>query len=124
VLLISGVAVFGLSYIPSMAVAAESTRSEDRNLWAPIAGPWIDLAARPSCGGRLDCDVESLNRALLVSDGIFQGLGVLGAAASFFVPERGKKVVWTAKNGERPSVYATPARVGQNGYGVAAFGDF
>ena len=44
-LLHSGIWVLGLSYVPAIVVAAESSRSEDRKLYIPVAGPWMDLAS-------------------------------------------------------------------------------
>ena len=68
-LLHSGVVTLGASYIPAFIVAVESPRSFDRQLFIPVAGPWMDFATR-KCS---DCEHERLNKALLITDGIFQG---------------------------------------------------
>jgi hypothetical protein len=124
VLLGTGVLVFGLAYVPAFAVAAGSTLKEDQFLYIPVVGPWIDLGVRPACGARLDCDLDSLNKALLVADGLFQDFGVLAIAGSFLVPERGAVTVRTAKAEGGPRLHVTPARLGPDAYGMVASGDF
>jgi hypothetical protein len=76
-LLSTGIGLFALSYIPTVIVAAASSRDADQNLYIPVVGPWIDLGER-TCSG--SCG------ALLVTSGIAQDLGVLLAASGLFVP--------------------------------------
>jgi hypothetical protein len=123
VLLGSGIAALSLAYAPAFAVAVESSLAEDRNLYVPVAGPWIDLGVRPACGGRIDCALESLNKALLVTDGIFQGAGALAIVASLLVRERGALVV-TAEDNDKRRVLVTPAQLGPGAYGAVALGEF
>ena len=78
-LLHSRVVTLGASYIPAFIVAVESPRSFDRQLFIPVAGPWMDFATR-KCS---DCEHERLNKALLITDGIFQGIGALNILGAF-----------------------------------------
>ena len=41
----SGLITTGLSYTPALIVAINSDRSEDKYLYAPFVGPWMDLGA-------------------------------------------------------------------------------
>lgn len=85
-LLITGALLFGASYGASAIVAATSNRTADDKLYYPVAGPWMDL-------NRRNCDVEAcsnktLDRVLLIGDGIVQGVGALGVLLSLVVPEK------------------------------------
>ena len=84
VMLHSGIWTLGLSYVPALVVAISSDQSYDKKLYAPVAGPWLDLASR-EC--RTDCNHETVNKALLVTDGIFQGIGALQILGSFLFVE-------------------------------------
>jgi hypothetical protein len=87
--LVGGLVVLALSYGPSAYIGATSTMKADRSLLIPIAGPWIDFARRSPCvvppmpaavAAELPvspCLPETLNRAAIVTSGIFQGLGAL-----------------------------------------------
>ncbi len=81
-----GVASFVLSYAPSGFVAATSTLPADKWLWVPIAGPWVDLATRPSCVANeqiaalspIDpCLPETLAKAAVIASGVLQGVGAI-----------------------------------------------
>jgi hypothetical protein len=124
----SGFLVFGMAYVPAVVVAAQSTQAADQKLYIPVAGPWLDLASRPSCAGAtaaaaVACDNDAGNRALIAIDGIFQGLGALFVAGSLFVPEH-PRAMTTAQAEARPRVHISPAHLGPGGYGVAATGSF
>ncbi|HEY6459449.1 MAG TPA: hypothetical protein VIY73_04835 [Polyangiaceae bacterium] len=120
----SGLVVFGLSYIPAVAVAAESNMSADHHLYIPLAGPWIDMATRPACGAQsTSCDNETTNKVLLGVDGVFQGLGALTTIFGFLMPEHDHTVTTTAA-ADKPTLHLTPAQVGPSAYGAAAFGTF
>lgn len=122
-LMTSGLVTFGLTYVPSVIVAAESSRPADHHLYVPVVGPWLDLGDRPACGpGSIACDRETTNKVLLIGDGVLQGLGVVATVAGLLVPQPAT-VVTTAEN-DKPSVHVTPAEFGSGGYGVAAFGKF
>lgn len=84
-LLVAGIVVFALGYLPSVVVGLESNRSDDRVLLVPAAGPWIDLAMRPKCvpppGSAAlpvdPCLEESASRWALVAGGGLQLVGTL-----------------------------------------------
>jgi hypothetical protein len=80
----SGVWTFAGTYIPSLVVSQVSPYKFDRALAIPVAGPWIDLGTR-DCDG---CDLETLNRVMLVGDGILQTVGVVKVIGALFVWER------------------------------------
>ncbi len=121
------VGAFVGAYVPSILVAAVSGTSYDTNLYIPLAGPWLDLANRPPCGGlgQQACSTENGYRAMLIASGVFQGLGALATGVGLLTPER-RTVRVTAKADPpaKPSLHVAPSPVGHAGYGVTAFGDF
>jgi hypothetical protein len=119
-LLRGGLFTFGVPYAASVVVAATSHRSEDKHLYIPVAGPWLDFANRSACGGptQPSCELETAYKVLLAGDGILQGIGALQIVGSFFFPETRTVTVKRA----RP-FFLTPARVG-SGYGLSAAGSF
>jgi hypothetical protein len=119
-LLRSGIFALGVPYVASVIVAASSDRAEDKHLYIPVAGPWMDFANRGSCGhiGESSCDTETVYKVLLVGNGILQGVGALEIVGSFLFPET--RTV-AAANSRR--VLVTPYYVG-SGYGVSAFARF
>ncbi|HEY1691441.1 MAG TPA: hypothetical protein VGG39_04745 [Polyangiaceae bacterium] len=120
----SGLVVFGLSYIPAVAVAAESSTSADHHLYVPIVGPWLDMGTRPACGPQaISCDNETTNKVLLGVDGVFQGLGALTTIFGFLSPEHDHTITTTAA-ADKPTLHFTPAQVGPSAYGATAFGTF
>jgi hypothetical protein len=129
-LLLGGLLTFGLTYGASVVVAAEVNTHADNFLYIPVVGPWIDLAERPSCGGRLEprCSTEGGRKALLAVSGILQGAGVLAAVVGTFAWQRHDEIV-TARS-VRPGkstatrVTVVPSQMGRDGYGVTAFGEF
>jgi hypothetical protein len=113
----SGLIMTGLSYTPALIVAVNSDRSEDKFLYAPFVGPWLDLAARD--------DDDKLNNTLLVVDGVFQTIGALQLIASFMWVDSddGAAVAADAPTGiDVASV--SPARLSEDGYGLMAVGRF
>ncbi|MDB4934531.1 MAG: hypothetical protein JWP87_1503 [Labilithrix sp.] len=121
-LLSTGTGLFVLSYAPSVIVAAVSARSSDKNLYIPVAGPWLDLGERNcdlrSCGNR-----EAINKALIIASGAAQGLGVLLAVGSLFIPETERTRTVVATSNAKPSVHVTPVAYVAGG-GVGATGSF
>ena len=111
----SGLITTGLSYTPALIVAINSDRSEDKYLYAPFVGPWMDLAARDG-GSKVD-------KTLLVVDGVFQTIGAIQIIASFIFTGSTE----TAKSSEGTSLASrtvvAPARVG-DAYGLVAVGNF
>jgi hypothetical protein len=119
----SGVAIFGLSYLPAVVVGAVSGLSADRALFVPLAGPWVDLTQRPGCPAGASCNAETTNKVLLVADGIFQAIGALTIIGGFLTPAHRTKTV-TRTADLRPTVRLSPAQLGNGGYGMMALGTF
>ena len=118
-LLTTSLLVLGGTYGASAIAGYASSRPEDqKNLYYPVAGPWMDLAKR-DCNSR-PCNNESLNKVLLVADGIGQGLAALGVVSSFFLPEKSTRHWFLLGNAD---VQWAPSSVG-TGYGLAAAGRF
>jgi len=116
----TGALTLGLSYVPSLAVAAHSSRPEDRFLFAPVAGPWLDLGER-RCQ---ECRHELLNKALLIGDGIVQGVGAVEVVASFlFLETRLVNAKKPSEGHKAMRLEFTPIRV-SGGYGLRATGAF
>jgi hypothetical protein len=114
-LMSSGLVTFGVPYVASVVVGVKSSNGSDRNLLVPVAGPWIALERRQGCPG---CAAEMANKALLIGDGILQGLGALQIMGALVFPET--RVVRT----RALQLTITPASVGGTSPGVAAFGTF
>jgi hypothetical protein len=120
-LVVSGVVIFGVSYIPAVAVGAVSDLDADRTLFVPVAGPWINLTQRPDCSGGSVCNHENTNKVLLVTDGVFQALGVLTTISGFLIPTQ-RTTVRTADSG--PTWQLSPASFGKGSYGMKVVGTF
>jgi len=122
-LLSTGVGIFVISYGASVVAGAVSSRDEDKNLFIPVAGPWMDLGDR-NCGG--DCGKnEGVAKAMIVTSGIVQGAGVLLALGSLIIPETTSVEERRdhAKAATKPSVHVTPVSYGA-GAGLGAIGRF
>jgi hypothetical protein len=127
-LLGTGLFLLAVSYLPAVSVAASSTVAADQHLYAPLAGPWIDLAQRPVCSPPANCEAEQTNRALLETSGILQGVGAFLTLVGLLTSDDDDtlhapppKHVNEAKANQ---VHVTPTQFGSAGYGVAAFGKF
>lgn len=119
-LLKTGALTLGLSYAPAAAVAAASPRPVDRFLYAPVAGPWLNLDQR-RCE---NCKNEGLNKALLIGDGIIQGVGAVEIVASFLFLETTFVTAKKPPLGQQPMrLELTPVRMA-GGYGLRATGTF
>lgn len=112
----SGLITTGLSYTPALIVAVNSDRSEDKYLYAPFVGPWLDLAARD--GG------DKLDRTLLVVDGVFQTIGALQLVASFMFMGGGDATTADSSSSVVSQTAVAPARLSEDGYGLVAVGRF
>ena len=121
-MLFSGAVTFGISYGAAAIVASESDLSADHKLYIPFAGPWMALSGRGPCGVGTPrtCDAATANKVLIITDGVFQGLGGLLVIESFLNPET-RTYSRSAK--AAPRVRLSPL-LGSNGYGLAAFGNF
>jgi hypothetical protein len=119
-LLRSGTVTLGLSYVPALVVGVTSPLPEDRYLLAPVAGPWLDLGNR-NCNG---CEHERLNKALLITDGIIQGIGAVQVIGSFlFWETREYSADLSGRRHQSFRLRVAPIRVA-GGYGVRASGEF
>lgn len=113
----TGVLTVLVWYVSGAVIASRSRIDSDSRLFAPIVGPWLDIAGRPACGpGYISCRVETGNQTLLVLDGLFQAWGVGAAIAGVFITERPRAAA--------TSLQIAPARIGASGYGVTAIGSF
>lgn len=120
-LLRAGAWTLGLSYVPAAIVGISSPLPADRYLLAPVAGPWVDYAKR-DCS---DCKNETLNKVLLATDGVFQGLGALQIIGSFLFVEH--SVVTRPASVGTPNnalnLRVVPKRIA-GGYALTASGNF
>lgn len=122
-LLSTGTGLFVISYGASVVTAAVSSRDEDKKLFIPVVGPWMDLGQRNcdvrGCGGN-----EDVNKAMLITSGVVQGAGVLLALSSLFVPEtvEDRRISAKAKPA-KPELRVTPVSFAA-GAGVGAVGRF
>lgn len=118
-LLSTGTSLFVVSYGASAVTAAISDRDEDKKLFIPVVGPWMDLADRNcearGCGGN-----EDVNKAMLITSGVVQGAGVLLAVSSLFIPE---KVEERRVSKAKPEVKFAPVSFAAGG-GIGAVGRF
>jgi hypothetical protein len=73
----SGLIAAGVPYIGSVVVAASSRHAGDQDLWIPVVGPYVDVGNRGGCPANSDCGTETVNKALLVIDGVIQSIGAL-----------------------------------------------
>jgi hypothetical protein len=118
-LLWSGIVASGVPYIASIIVASESSHPGDSALYAPVAGPWIDLVQRGGCPvANTSCNGETVAKAFLVGDGILQGVGALAIVSSFLVPEHSRRSRHYA------DLHFTPLSLSTHGGGLAALGTF
>jgi hypothetical protein len=115
----SGLVTTGLTYTPALIVAVNSDRSEDKFLYAPFVGPWLDLATRD--------DDSKLNRTLLVVDGVGQTIGALQLIASLMFVDTGHSAVAASADASETHIdiaSVAPARLSADGYGLVAVGRF
>jgi hypothetical protein len=124
-MLITGGVLFAGAYIPSAFVAAYSSNSDDKALWAPVVGPWIDLATR-DCSGSCTAP-DTWNAIGLIASGVAQAGGLAVGVASFFVPEKeGDRLLGSAASKQavtKPKVQVTPLSF-RAGAGIGAVGTF
>jgi len=111
-LVITGSSVFLGSYLP--AVIYEATQDRNRNLYVPVAGPWLDFARGSDGQGA---------RTLLAIDGALQGIGAFGLLLGFMVPEERTRN-WYLIGGRNRALHIAPTRVARSGYGLLAQGTF
>jgi hypothetical protein len=140
-LIISGAVIFGVPYLLSASVGASSTFDPDHWLYAPVIGPFADLAARGSRCNRSTvatspgttsttefCDDDSGARFSLMFDGLMQTAGATLFILGFVLPSHllvrddapyggengGPAIAWTVH----------PVKLGRGGYGIGVDGIF
>jgi hypothetical protein len=82
-----GLVVAAAPYIGGVPIAADSDRSMDHFLYAPIVGPWLDLGQRSGCFKSVSCSEETFD-VLLIADGLLQAVGAASIVTSFVLPSR------------------------------------
>ena len=124
VILGAGIVSFADAYGIAAIVGATSSYQPDRRLFVPVLGPWLDLADRASCSptGAGSCHTERVNRASLVIDGVFQGIGVLAIAGALAFPW--PRTAMTADAPAGPQLTLAPVQYAHGGMGLAALGTF
>lgn len=116
--LLTGGAILIGSYVPTAVITATQGRTvEDRNLFIPVVGPWLNLADR-RCDG---CANETTNVGLAIGSGVLQGIGAGMAVMSFFIPEKIEAATIVAGP---VKLMIAPTQVGRNGAGVGTVGVF
>jgi hypothetical protein len=137
-LVISGSIIFGVPYLLSMSVAASSHYQADRWLYAPVIGPFANLATRSDdCnpnGGQsgssttVTCTSDSGARFFLMMDGLMQTAGatlfILGLALPQTLLVRDDAPYVGKKNGSQFAWTVSPYAAGRQGYGVGVHGIF
>lgn len=111
-LLATGATVFGISYLPAVAGAAFSDAGGHKDLYIPVAGPWMMFAR--------GAEETKGEKALLVIDGVAQGLGALMLLSSLFIPEKSTEHWYLIGKND---VLLAPTRLA-TGYGMGARGRF
>jgi len=119
-LLVTGGAILVASYTPAVIVAATSDRDEDKRLYIPVAGPWLDLGERGGCGPNA-CGTEAVYKGLLIATGVAHAVGLIAVVAAFVTPEE-RTTTTRAKTTTTPVV--APAMMGVGGYGLSMAGRF
>jgi len=118
-LIASGVFTMGIPYAASVIAATESSRPSDNYLYAPVAGPWLNLLNRGECPPSSACGNETAYKALLIADGVLQGVGVLQVISGFLFPVT--RSVTTVDSAVQVRIVP---QVGREGYGLTAVGTF
>jgi hypothetical protein len=134
ILLGAGIATFVIGYGTSASVPIDSDHKGEKYLYAPVVGPWMDLANRKCAGpilptasgpveltSRQHCGTSAIEGAALVAGGILQGLGAVAVMGSFFVEEDKPRRVFEAPALPR---FAIIPMLGANGLGAMARGRF
>jgi len=114
-----GLAFLG-AYVPGFIVAASSDHDGDKWLYAPLIGPWIDLASRGCDDDQIvqqNCGTDGFDRAALIGSGVVQALGVAAMFGSFVLPQK-RITVGSAE------IKLAPASFGARSHGLMAFGNF
>jgi hypothetical protein len=125
-LLTTGGLTFLAAYVPSFVVAATSDHDDDKWLYLPIAGPFVDLATR-GCSNNIQtgtCGTTAWERGALIASGSVQAVGAAMIVGSFFSNTR-RLTSTTGEVDNKPRLLSvTPATIGSGAPGVLAVGTF
>jgi hypothetical protein len=132
-LVLAGLLTAGIPYVLSASVAGASREPADHWMALPVAGPFIDLAARPECdqtsnpfSGTTSCTDDSGTRTTLMLDGLLQVSGAVLTIVGLVTPRR--LLVRDDYYGtrERPTftMAIAPRSYGRSGHGLALAGTF
>jgi hypothetical protein len=111
------------AYVPGFIVALGSDHDGDDWLYAPLIGPWLDLATR-GCGDGLDtptCGTTGFETAALIGSGVVQAIGAAQLVAAFTLPQRKLE---SQASSTKPRVNIAPTSFGRGAQGIMAFGTF
>ena len=134
-LVVSGSILFGVPYLFSISVAASSKYAPDRWFYAPVVGPFVNLATRNedcnpnySTGNNVVvCSGESGARFFIMLDGVMQTAGatmfILGMALQSQILVR-DDAPYTGKKSGNFAWTVSPYSMGRSAYGVGVFGIF
>jgi hypothetical protein len=136
-LVVSGPIIFGIPYLLSISVAASSKYEPDRWLYAPVVGPFVNLATRSDdCNPNIStsgststvvCSGESGARFFLMMDGVMQTAGatmlILGLALQQQLLVR-DDAPYTGKKGSQFAWTVGPYAMGRSAYGLGVAGMF
>jgi hypothetical protein len=135
-LVVSGPIIFGVPYLLSMSVAASSKYTPDRWLYAPVVGPFVNLATRSDdCNPNTTsgnsttvvCSGESGTRFFLMLDGLMQTAGatllILGLALPQTLLVR-DDAPYSGANKSNFAMTISPYAIGKSGGGIGVTGIF
>lgn len=119
----TGLITFSVTYTGSVvAGGAAGDRVEDKNLFIPLVGPWLDLGQRNCEFRRCDDGQEAIWKSLIIASGVVQGASALLTLSSFFIPE----TTWSkqqASTPPKPELHVAPIGYAGGG-GLGAVGRF
>jgi hypothetical protein len=121
-----GIPVFGLPWLPSSVVSAESSHQRDGHLEVPFVGQRMGFADGGGVPDSSDHDTEVANRVVFAIDAFLQPVGALQIASAFLCPEMRyeDKSTCSTTRALKPEFRLTPMKLGRTGYGVGATGTF
>ena len=114
----TGAALVVFPYLASVGVAFKNNPHADQQLFVPIAGPWMDLEARPCVFGASCKTSENVASGLVVASGVAQATGLVLVLASLVLPEKVEP-----KHPATAEVHVAPVSVAGGG-GLGAAGVF
>jgi hypothetical protein len=120
-LLYVGAGVLAAGYISSVIIAATSSHDGDDWLYAPVIGPFVDLAVR-GCAGptATNCGTSTGHGAGLFVLGLAQVVGAATLTMAFLVPES-ERGPTAPQPPPAPTLSIAPARLSQYSWGLSVF---